>query len=205
MPSGIFFFKVQLAGGTTLSALPSLYFDLSVCWVGNSLRWTVVEPTWLPSPNRESRAVQKWEARKIWQGKAGRREVEKTNTCWWSCGQRGQLMTDRSGFYSRYLQKMHENLPVKYCLMAGRSEKELRVDLKLTLAAFPGTITGFNEQNLVRKTDFNTNRNKNASFDMSPHSSCSVAHQSFWIMIAECFSLERSITILGNSNNEPFN
>ena len=62
--------------------------------------------------------------------------------------------------------------------MAGRSEKELRVDLKLTLAAFLGTMTAFNEQNLGRKTDFNTNRNKNASFDMSPHSSCST-HQSF--------------------------
>ena len=46
-------------------------------WVSNCKRWSLVEPTWLPSPSGKSQAVQKWEPRKIWQGKAGRREMEK--------------------------------------------------------------------------------------------------------------------------------
>ena len=33
----------------------------------------MVEPTWLPGPSYESQLVQKWEARKIWQRKAGRK------------------------------------------------------------------------------------------------------------------------------------
>ena len=60
-----------------LSALPSSYFNLSVCWVGNSLRWSVVEPTSLSSPSHESQSVQKWETRKPARRKTGSIDEEK--------------------------------------------------------------------------------------------------------------------------------
>ena len=55
----------------TLSALPSSYFDLFVCWVGNSKKWSLAEPTWIPRPSHESQSVRKWEARKVWQEESG--------------------------------------------------------------------------------------------------------------------------------------
>ena len=44
-------FTLSLPLSCVQSALPSSYFDLSVRLVGNAKRWTVVEPTWLPSPS----------------------------------------------------------------------------------------------------------------------------------------------------------
>ena len=56
---------------TILSALPSSYVNLSVCWVGNSKMWSEVESTWLPSRSHEIQSVGKWEARKVWQEESG--------------------------------------------------------------------------------------------------------------------------------------
>ena len=62
---------------TTLSALPSLYLDLLVCWTGNSWMWSVVEATWLPIPSSASQLMRKCQAIKILQWKVGWKGMEK--------------------------------------------------------------------------------------------------------------------------------
>ena len=68
---------------TTLSDLPSLYFDVLACWAKwQSVRWSVVESTWLPSPRRESKWVRKWRQERSDRGKWVGREVEKNHLSW---------------------------------------------------------------------------------------------------------------------------